>query len=249
MLAGFGGGDVDERLEIRPVNDRLVRLSFELAGDAFKFLTVLVSKTVGSLELSPDGTEFRFESADPVGCTMFGGRAGLARSLEFGLQLLGVFAVLGGFGGGDVDEGLEVGGGGRGFFRVLRELCLKFGDAVAGCGFRAGGVFASVVSFGLRLLEFGSEPLECFGCAVGLGLPGSELGLELADPCVRGLVGGSASSLCVLEFGLELLGAVAVLGGLGGGDVDERLEVGGGACGFLGAAGELSLKLGDTFIG
>ena len=101
----------------------------------------------------------------------------------------------------------------------MRELCFECGDAFAGCGLRVRGTFASVLRFGLCLLEF--------------GLSGSEVGLELADLLVRGVTGCRAGVTRAVEFGLELLSAVVVLRGLRGGDVDERLELGGGARGFF----------------
>ena len=166
--------------------------------------------------------------------------------LEFGSEVLECFRRAVGLGLPGSELGLELADP---CVCVLARPCtgltrfVEFGvesvGAFAGCGFRVGGVFASVVSFGLRLLEFGSEPLECFGCAVGLGLSGRELGLELADPFVRGVTRCRGALVCVLEFGLQLLSAVVVLRGLRGGDVDEGLEVGGGARGFFRVLREL----------
>ena len=75
-------------------------------------------------------------------------------------------------------------------------------------------------------------------CLLEFGLPGSELGLELADLLVRGVTRCRAGLVCVGEFGLELLSAVVVLRGLRGGDVDEGLEVGGGRCRLFGVLPE-----------
>ena len=52
--------------------------------------------------------------------------------------------------------------------------------------------------------------------AVGVVLCFLELCLELGDPVARTLCLVGRGGMCLLEFGLELLGAVAVLGGFGG---------------------------------
>ena len=52
--------------------------------------------------------------------------------------------------------------------------------------------------------------------AVGVVLCFLELCLELGDPVARTLCLVGRGGMCLLQFGLELLGAVAVFGGFGG---------------------------------
>ena len=76
-----------------------------------------------------------------------------------------------------------------------------------------------------------------------------ELRLELGDTVAHALdvVGRRRAGL--IELGLELLGPVAVLGGFGAGDVEERLEVGGGSGGSVGVLLELGFELGGALGG
>ena len=84
-----------------------------------------------------------------------GGLAGLlgggVRGVEFGLELVGTVAVLGGFGGGDVDERPEIGGIGGGLFGVLLEFSpqgFELAGAVGCGGFGGGGAVAVLRGFG-----------------------------------------------------------------------------------------------------
>ena len=82
-----------------------------------------------------------------MACLLGGG----VRGVEFGLQLVGAVAVLGGFGGGDVDERLEVGGIGGGLVGVLLEFPPQGFDlaGAVGCGgFGGGGAVAVLRGFG-----------------------------------------------------------------------------------------------------
>ncbi len=80
----------------------------------------------------------------------------------------------------------EVGGVG-----VLLELGFERGGAVVRGGLGVGGVFSGLLSF-------------------------LELRLELGDPLIELLLGAGGRRPGLFEFGRELLGPVAVLGGFGG---------------------------------
>ena len=198
------------------------------------------------------GLELSLESADPVAGTLrILGRRGPCL-LEFNSELLGAAAVVGGFGGGDVDEGLEIGGGGGRLFRLFLEpsvkgLELRFADR--GRCFGVGGTSAGLTDTGASLLKFGLELVgavavlvELLGEPVDLGaallghifggacvaLDACEHGFDLGNACGGAFFGGGCGGPGLLEVARELVSAVAVLGGFGGGDVDERLEVCGG---------------------
>ena len=157
------------------------------------------------------------------------GRRSGSRLVELGLELLGPVAVLGGFGAGDVEERLEVGGGDGGGVGVLLEVGFEFAGALS--GLVAGG--ARLVAFGLEsvgavamALEFGRRGIEArleigggSGGGVGVLL---QLGFELRG-ALSGLVGGGVR--CV-KVALQPVSPVTVLGGFRGGDIGERLKVG-----------------------
>ena len=78
-------------------------------------------------------------------------------------------------------------------------------------------------------------------------LQGLEFALAVYCGCVcaGGLLAGFIEiGVGVIERRLELLGAAAVLGGFGGGDIEERLEVGGGSGGGVGVLLELGFECG-----
>ena len=167
---------------------------------------------------------------------------GGVRCVKVALQPVGPVAVLGGFRGGDVGERLEIGGGSGGGVGVLLEL-----------GFECGGALGGLLGL---LVELFLEPVD-----LGAGLGGSILGsasvvlcflklrLELGDTVAHALhlVGRRRAGL--VELGLELLGPVAVLGGFGAGDVEERLEVGGGDRGGVGVLLQLGFEFGGALSG
>ena len=164
------------------------------------------------VEALPKGLEFA--PAVYSGCVFAGGL--LAGFVEIGaglierrLELLGAAAVLGGLGGGDVNERLEVRRRSRGGVGVLSELGFERGDAL-------GGLLSSarrVVPCGGRSRRW---PRWLDPRLRGRQLCLVKLRLELGDPVARTLCLVGRGGMCLLEFGLELLGAAAVLGGLGG---------------------------------
>ena len=216
--------------------------------------------------------------------------------------MLGTGAVLGGFGAGDVEERLEVGGGSGGSVGVLLQLRLEFGGALSGlvgggvrcvkvalqpvspvavlCGFGGGDVrsawrsAAAVAAASVCCWSWASSAAALSECLadllvelllepvdLGAGLGGSILGsagvmlcflklrLELGDTVAHALhlVGRRRAGL--IELGLELLGPVAVLGGFGAGDVEERLEVGGGDRGGVGVLLEVGFEFAGALSG
>ena len=134
------------------------------------------------------------------------------------MELLGAAAVFGGFGGGDVEERLEVGGGGGGGVGVLLELGFECGGAILCVGFGGGAPRGLLVELFLEAVDLGADP-------------------------GRVVSGGRAR---LFEFTLEPVGTLAVFRRLGGGDVDERLEIGGGSGGGIGVLLELRFECGGA---
>ena len=313
VLGGFGGRDVDERLQVGRVCRRVLRLALELCFEPVDLGAGGGGLVFGGTRVALDAGEEGFDLGDAGGGAFLCGRRSGSRLVELGLELLGPAAVLGGFGAGDVEERLEVGGGDRGSVGVLLQLRLEFGGVLA--GLVAGG--ARLVAFGLEpvgavamALEFGRRGIEA-RLEIGGGSGGSvgvlpQLGFELGGPRVGGgcdlggVLGGLAGllvELCfepvdlgagvgglvfggtrvaldageegfdlgdagggaflcgrrsgsrLVELGLELLGPGAVLGGFGAGDVEERLEVGGGDRGSVGVLLQLRFEFGGALSG
>ena len=103
----------------------------------------------GGARVALDAGEEGFDLGDAGGGAFLCGRRSGSRLVELGLEVLGPVAVLGGFGAGDVEERLEVGGGDRGSVGVLLQLGVEFGGALS-------GLFAG----GARLVAFGLEPVS-----------------------------------------------------------------------------------------
>ena len=140
-----------------------------------------------------------------------------ARFVAFRRQPLGAVAVLGGLLGGDFDERSEVGGVGGGLLGALLQL-----------GFELVGAPFGLIGGGVRCVAFRGESVGVVCCC----------GLSGRRPVAR----FSDVGLGLVEFALEAVSAVAVLGGLGGGDVDERLQVGRRGRGLLRLLGEFALE-------
>ena len=174
------------------------------------------------------------------------------RLVDFGLESVRAVAVLGGFGGGDVDERLEVGGIGGGLVGVLLELPPQ-GFDLAGAVGRGGFGCQRTVAV---LRGFGGGDVD-MRLKVGGGSRGRlrvlvKLGLERGRAFVRVGLGCPLPvgiGLRLVDFGLESVRAVAVLGGLGGGDVNECLEVGGGGRGGVGVLLQLSFEFSGALPG
>ena len=183
----------------------------------------------GGTRVALDAGEEGFDLGDAGGGAFLCGRRSGSRLVELGLEVLGPVAVLGGFGAGDVEERLEVGGGDRGSVGVLLQLRVEFGGALS-------GLFAG----GARLVAFGLEPVRAVAMALEFGRRGIEARLEIGGGggggvgvllqlgfelrgALSGLVGGGVR--CV-KVALQPVGPVAVLGGFRGGDIGERLKVG-----------------------
>ena len=119
-------------------------------------------------------------------------------------------------------------------------------------GFECGGALGGLLGL---LVELFFEPVD-----LGAGLGGSILGsagvvlcflklrLELGDPVAHALHLVGRRGMCLFEFGVELVGTVAVLGRLGDGDVDERLEVRSGDGRGVGVLPELGFERGDAVV-
>ena len=204
VLAGFGGGDVDERLEIGRARRRLFGLLLEL-GLQLRGGCVRVHR-VGAC-----GGEVGLE----LGRALLDQRRGGTRGIEIGSELLSAVAVLGGFGGGDVDERLEIGRGRGRLFGLVLELGLELRG---GC---------------VRVLRVGA-------C-------GGEVGLELGCALLDQRRGGTRG----IEIGSAAASTLTVLGGFGGGDVNDRLEVrraGGCVVGLLLELAAESIDLGCALV-
>ena len=124
--------------------------------------------------------------------------------------------------------------------------------SVCCCSWASSAAALWVAVLGL-LVELFVEAVD-LGAGVGGSILGAasvvlcflKLRLELGDTVAHALhlVGRRRAGL--VELGLELLGPVAVLGGFGAGDVEERLEVGGGDRGGVGVLLQLGFELGGA---
>ncbi len=219
---------VDAGLEVGGAGRSRIRLERELLIEAVDLGAALRGLIFGGAGIALDAGEYRLDLGDPRIGALAHGSGCRPRLIQFGLELVGATAVLGGFGGGDVDERLEVSGGGGGGVGVPLELGLEFGGALA--GLVCGGV--CLITFGLQPvcpvtmpLEFGRRAGET-GLQVGGGARCS-VGL-LRDP--RFELGGAMSGLFgsrvrVVKVGLQSVSPVAVPRGVRGRDVRERLKV------------------------
>ena len=104
---------------------------------------------------------------------------------------------------------MELRGGSGGGVGVLSELGFECGGALSGLFGLLAELFLEAVDLGVGVGGPGVG-------AVGVVLRFLELCLELGDPVARALCLVGRGGMCLLQLGLELLGTVAVLGGLGG---------------------------------
>ncbi len=142
---GFeGGGAVVRGCFGRGAPAGLLRLMLELLVEPVDLCSSLGGLIGRGADVSLRLLELRLELSDPLACTLcVAGRCRL-RLFELGRELLSSFAVLGGFGAGDVDKGLEVGRG----VRVLLDVRFEFG-----------GAFAGVVGGCVGVVEVALEPV------------------------------------------------------------------------------------------
>ena len=181
MLGGLRGGDLDERSEVGGVGGAPFGVLLQLRLE-------LVDAPVGLLRGGARCVAFRGESVGVVCCCSLSGRRPVARFsdvrlglVEFALEAVSPVAVLGGFGGGDVDEGLQVGRRGRGLLRLLGEFALEplhlgcplSRGRLSICAARVSGI--DVVASGL---ELGFELRGSLPKARGLGARGVDQRLE-----------------------------------------------------------------------
>ena len=168
--------------------------------------------------------------ADP-GRVVSGGRA---RPFEFTLEPVGTLAVFRRFGGGDVEERLEVGGGGGGGVGVLLELRFECGGALGSPGrprraprrvqsgvasARSRCWLASAVAMSTRAWRSAAALVACSVCSSRRCCRASSSPCAVYSGCVcaGGLLAGLIEiGVGLIERRLELLGAAAVLGGFGG---------------------------------
>ena len=213
-VGGGGGGGVGVLLELRfECGGAVVRGGF--GGGARRGLPV---------ELFLEAVDL---GADP-GRVVGGGRA---RLVEFTLEPVGTLAVFRRFGGGDVDERLEVGGGSGGGVGVLLELRFECGGALArlaGCGVRRVAVsleFLSPVAVLLASAVAMSTSAWRSAALVACSLCSSRRCCRASSSPWRSTAAASAPAACSRALSrsvwpdrapLELLGAGAVLGGFGG---------------------------------
>ena len=113
---------------------------------------------------------------------------------------------------------------------MLSELGVERGGAFV-CGrFGVRGVVGRFLCLPVELLRETVDLGSAFGDLIGRGacvaLCRLKLNLKLGDPLPGTLHVVGRCRLCLFEFGLKLFGTAAVLGGFGGGDIDERLQVG-----------------------
>ena len=161
VLGGFGGGDLDERVEVGGACGRVLGLLFELGAE-------LVGGRARVGGFCACGGEVGLELGDAfVRCGLSVGSC----CVKLGCELVGVFAVVGGFGGGDVDERLEVGGACRRVFGLVLELgacswsaLARASVAVCACGGEVGLELGDAfVRCGLSVGSCASARLSCFG--------------------------------------------------------------------------------------
>ena len=129
---------------------------------------------------------------------------------ELGLELLGAGAVLGGFGAGDVDERLEVGGGDGGGVGVLLELGFERGGAL-------GGLLGLLVELFLEAVDLGAGLGGSILGAAGVVLCFLKLRLELRRPGRSHAAASSAEVARVCSSSVWSCSARSrCLGGFGG---------------------------------
>ena len=197
---------------------------FELLFEAVVLGAAITGLSPRGTRVALDTREQRLDLGDARVSAFLDGRRGRPRLVELGPELLRTGPVLGGFRGGDVDERLKIGGGTGGGIILLRELLLQAVDLGAA----------------LRSQILGGT---------GIALDAGEYGLDLRDPRIGALVRCLRIRPRLVQFALELVGATAVLGGFGGRDVDERLEVGGGRGSCVGLLLEVGFELGGPLTG